>query len=420
MEEAAEQNQTFREAREKTQDELSRKIEELEESEKRFRNIFENAADGILIADMGSKSFSDCNQTICQMLGYTREEMLALGLSDIHPAKDLPHVMEQFQRQARGEFALAKELPVKRKDGSVFHADINSVPITLRGKPSLLGLFRDVTERMRAQEKLKLYSAELERANEEVKQFAYIVSHDLRAPLINLKGFASEIRLSLNTLAPALDAPLSCLSEEQGKAAAAARTDIPEALDFMDSSLTRMNDLINALLNLSRLGRRQLHLETLDMVETVRATLKGLAHQMEERDAKATVGPLPDAMADRTAMEQIMSNLLSNAINYLDPNRAGKIEISGEHKAEETVFFVRDNGCGIAKEDIPKVFMPFRRIGKQDIPGEGMGMAYVQALVYRHGGRIRCESEPGVGTTFSFSLPNSIEQGGHDADAEAR
>jgi signal transduction histidine kinase len=172
-----------------------------------------------------------------------------------------------------------------------------------------------------------------------------------------------------------------------------------------------MDHYINALLKLSRLGRRELVLEQVDMEALTQTTLETLAYQIEQRKTRVTVGPLPAVVADRTALEQIMSNLLNNAVIYLEPGRAGEIEISGERNAEETLFHVRDNGRGIAQEDMDKVFAPFRRAGRQDVPGEGMGLAYVQTSVRRHGGRIWCESAPGVGTTFSFAMPHQRTQG---------
>jgi len=143
----------------------------------------------------------------------------------------------------------------------------------------------------------------------------------------------------------------------------------------------------------------------LNMDALVKETLKTLAHQIEQRQVKITVAPLPKIMADRLAMEQITSNILTNAIIYLDPIRPGEIEVTAECRAKETTFHIRDNGQGIAKESLPKVFEPFRRFGQPDVPGEGMGLAYVQALVRRHSGLIWCQSEVGVGTTFSFTIP---------------
>jgi PAS domain S-box-containing protein len=270
----------------------------------------------------------------------------------------------------------------------------------------------DITERKRAEEQLQRYAAELEQRNEEVKRFAYIISHDLRAPLTNLKGFSEELYYALEVIGSAMDTALPHLEEKQQQAVATAlQEDVPEALGFIESSVTRMDHFINAVLKLSRLGRRELRLEPIDMGALVQATLQTLAHQIEERQVSVTVGPLPEVVADRTSMEQIMGNLLTNAVMYLDPDRPGEIEVAAECDHDETTFHVRDNGRGIAEEDMPKVFAPFRRAGKQDVPGEGMGLAYVQTLVRRHGGRIWFESEPGVGTTFTFTVSNHLVRG---------
>jgi PAS domain S-box-containing protein len=129
--------------------------EALKESEQRFRAIFDNTTDGILLADIGSKTFFLGNRRICEMLGYAPEEIRALGIADIHPQAALPHVMEQFERQARKEIAVAADLPVKRKDGTVFYADIGSSPVVLGGRTFMIGVFRDATERKLAEEALR-------------------------------------------------------------------------------------------------------------------------------------------------------------------------------------------------------------------------------------------------------------------------
>jgi signal transduction histidine kinase len=271
---------------------------------------------------------------------------------------------------------------------------------------------QELTERKRAEEQLQRYAAELERANEGVKRFAYIVSHDLRAPLANLRGFSEELHYALEVIGSVMDTALPHLDEKQRLAVTMAlEEDVPEALGFIDSSVTRMDKFIAAVLKLSRLGRRELELEPIDMDALVQATLQTLGHQIEERQVKVSVGPLPEVVADQTSMEQIMGNILSNAVKYLTPDRPAEIEIGAERSDVETTFYIRDNGRGIAEEDMDKVFAPFRRAGKQDVPGEGMGLPYVQTLVRRHGGRIWCESELGVGTTFSFSLSNHLAGG---------
>ena len=139
--------------------------------------------------------------------------------------------------------------------------------------------------------------------------------------------------------------------------------------------------------------------------ELIEDILSSLAHQIGSRNISVAINELPDVTADKTAVEQIFGNLLDNAVKYLEPGRSGKIDITGERRDGEVVFHVQDNGRGMAKEDIPRAFEIFRRVGRQDVPGEGMGLAYVKALIRLHGGRIWCESEPGAGTTFSFTIP---------------
>jgi signal transduction histidine kinase len=173
-----------------------------------------------------------------------------------------------------------------------------------------------------------------------------------------------------------------------------------------------MDRLINAILKLSRLGRQELKPKKVDMAQLASSILKSLKHQLEQRQTTVIMGDLPVVIADWNAMEQIMGNLLDNAVKYLVPDRPGRIEIDAETAAGMDVFHIRDNGRGIAAEDLEKVFEIFRRAGRQDIPGEGMGLSYVKTLVRRQGGSIRCISQPGKGTTFSFTIPRTPANSG--------
>jgi len=299
-----------------------------------------------------------------------------------------------------------------QNDVRVMETLANQIAVAIENARLYEAVQRELAERKQAEEQLQRYSAELAQSNEELKRFTYTISHDLRAPLVNLKGFSGELTCALEVLRSALHDILPQLDEEHRSAVIGALlADVPEALGFIDASVSRMDHYINALLKLSRLGRRELVLERVDVEALAKTTVETLEYQIEQRRARVTIRPLPEMVADRTSMEQIMSNLLNNAVIYLEPKRAGEIEISGECNAEETLLRVRDNGRGIAPEDMDKVFAPFRRAGKQDVPGEGMGLAYVQTLVRRHGGRIWCESEAGIGTTFTFTIPNRFPEG---------
>lgn len=202
---------------------------------------------------------------------------------------------------------------------------------------------------------LKDRTTELKAANEDLKNFAFIVSHDLRAPLINLKGFSRELRASLETIQSSVEELLPSLDAKKGEEVRVAiREDVPEALGFIETSVTRMDNMINSILQLSRLGRRELTFEPINMNDLVDSTLNTIAHQIAEHHAKVSVEPLPEVAADRISMQQIMGNLLNNALKYLVPDRAGEICIRGAQGDEFTTFFIQDNGRGIAENDTKK------------------------------------------------------------------
>ena len=351
-----------------------------------------------------------CNQACATDAGIPKPEAI-VGKTDYE--LDWRATADQFVSDDRkviesGKAQIGYEEAMIGADGS--HRWLRTSKTPLYGPQGrvigLLGAYEDITDRKRADEKIQRYSAQLAETNEELKRFTYIVSHDLRAPLLSLRGFSGELRRSLEAVRRPVESVLDNLDEpERSSTAQALEEAIPEALGFIESSVTRMDHLIGALLRLSRVGYREFHLEELDTRQLLDETLRALAHQIESHKVELKVGPLPRISSDRTAMEQIFGNLLDNAVKYLDPQRPGQIEVVAEETAEGVVFEVRDNGRGIAEEDMDKVFAPFRRAGPQDVPGEGMGLAYVRALLHRLGGRIECHSQPDVGTTIRFVLP---------------
>jgi signal transduction histidine kinase len=291
----------------------------------------------------------------------------------------------------------------------------NALEASEQAREELVNSYEELADSQKALSNLALKlegsNQELTQVNEELKSFVYIISHDLRAPLLNLKGFSAELRDAITVIEPTTKELLPQMrNDQQERARLALEEDIPVSLTFIESSVTRMDGLINALLKLSRYGHRELYFTTTNMNEVMEKVLYTLAHQLTEKGIEGCVEPLPEITADYLSMEQIMSNLISNAINYLDPQRPGKIDVWAEENDLETVFHIRDNGRGIAEQDMPKLFEPFRRIGNNKIPGEGMGLAYVQTLVRRHNGRIWCNSEVDIGTTFSFTIAKQLIQ----------
>jgi hypothetical protein len=257
---------------------------------------------------------------------------------------------------------------------------------------------------------LERYAAELQDGNEELKSFIYSAAHDLRAPLVNIRGFTGELGRAMQEIEEIAEKHAVNLPDgSRQRMAALVREDIKPAMGFIDTSTERMSGLINALLKLSQLGHRDLRPEPLDLREIVHTSLRSLQHLIDQKNTVAEVGDLPAVSADRMAMEQIITCLLDNAVKFLSPFRPGRIIIGSRQTEEALVYFVQDNGRGIPKSDMPKLFKIFRRLGAQDVPGEGVGLAYVKTLVKRQGGRIWCESEPDKGSTFFFTIPRQSE-----------
>ena len=382
----------------------------LQKSEKRYRMLFESAGDAIFILEAEGTQAGNiiaANTAAAEVHGYAVDEMVGKNIKDLAASDSAQNAPHMIQRIVSGEW-IKTEMRHVSKNGTVFPVEVSAGLLELGDHKYILAFDRDITERRKAEEQLHQYAAELKQSNEEVLSFAYIISHDLRAPLISIKGFAGELRLAMKKIEAVIDACISHLGDqERSRIAAVVRGDVPEAMKFIGSSVSRMDGLINSILMLSRAGRRELNPELINMKELTNSILSSIAHQIEPSKTSVLVGELPLIIADKVAMDQIMGNLIDNALKYRVQDREGKVTITSEQGVDEVTFHVRDNGRGIAKEDLTRVFEIFRRAGKRDIPGEGMGLAYVKALVKRHGGRIWCESESGVGSVFSFTIPTA-------------
>ncbi len=245
-------------------------------------------------------------------------------------------------------------------------------------------------------------TADLTAATEEIQRFAYIVSHDLRAPLVNIMGFTSELEQAAGVVREHIEAQPANIPPD---VALAANDDMPEALRFIRSSTAKMDRLIGAILKLSREGRRTLQPERLDMAAVMQGIAESLAHQMQAAGAAIEIGAVPDIVADRMAVEQVFANVAENALKYGQPGRPVRIRVDGRIEGGTAHFTIADNSRGIHERDRERVFELFRRAGDQSVAGEGIGLAHVRALVRRLGGSIRFESVLGEGTVFHIQLP---------------
>jgi PAS domain S-box-containing protein len=375
--------------------------------------IISSMSDALIVVSP-DRTIARVNTATTALLGYDETELVGSPLDAVIPVEagvesdPLSLVLEHGYSS------------VNSIEKNCFTRQGNKIPIlfsasAMRGTngevQGVVCVAQDITDRKKAEEELKKSSREIKEMYDELRSFSYITSHDLRAPLVNIKGFTQELLHGISEIGPVFVKNLEYVEEGQRqKFSEIIEKDIPEALKFIDSSASRMDMLINAILKLSRVDRRKIVPELIKTEDLVRRILDTLAHPIASRGISVAVGKLPDLVTDRTAVEQIIGNLLDNAIKYLDPARPGEIAITAELGDGQTILHIRDNGRGMVAEDIPRAFESFRRVGKQDIAGEGMGLAYVKTSVRALGGRIWCVSAPGKGTMFSFSLPLRAER----------
>jgi PAS domain S-box-containing protein len=393
--------------------------QELRDSEERFRLIVDHTLDYGMFMLNPDGVIASWNTGAQRIKGYTAEEAIGQHFSIFYTqeAKDRRWPQYELKEAARvGRFE--DEGWRVRKDGSQFWANV--VITALRGPDGELRGFskvtRDVSERKAAMERIEALTRELQKRVTELaatyrelmqktsenQSFVYSVSHDLRAPLVNLQGFSQELALSQQELE-------KLLSDERvpddirQRARQLITGDMAESVGFIRNSVQHLGNIVDGLLRLSRVGRVEYRLELVDTSAVVADILASLHTTIQESGAKVRVEPLPAVRADRNAIGQIFANLIGNALKSFDPGRPGLVEISAS-SAQPPVFAVKDNGVGIAADHRSKIFQVFQHVHPERGAGEGMGLAIVRRIVERHNGRIWFESTPAVGTTFYFSL----------------
>jgi CHASE3 domain sensor protein len=263
------------------------------------------------------------------------------------------------------------------------------------------------------EERVEERTRDLRRANQEIQRFAYIVTHDLRAPLVNIMGFLSEFDTSLKPVTNYVLADGKTLTQDViREARLAVEEDIPEAIGFIRSSTRKMDQLINAILKISRDGQRKLQPEKVDIETLLSSLSETVRHQITANGGEIHVDtPKLTVVTDRISLDQILGNLLDNAVKYQMPGRPLRLTARAYPAGRGAIAIeIGDNGRGIGEQDLERVFELFRRAGEQDQPGEGIGLAHVRSLIRNLGGDIRVESRLGEGSTFILLLPSDLRR----------
>ena len=264
----------------------------------------------------------------------------------------------------------------------------------------LLSISRDISAQNQAEEKIRQLNAELEErvrerttqletANHELEAFSYSVSHDLRAPLRGVDGY---VRMLQEDYGDRLDAEGNRL------------------IGVVSSEAKRMGRLIDDLLAFSRMGRQQMQRTPVEMTALARAVFENLTNQIPETTPRFELQPLPTAQGDAAMLRQVFANLLGNAVKFSRHQAAPVIEVGGASRDGENTYYVKDNGAGFDEQYRGKLFGVFQRLhSEEEFEGTGVGLALVQRVIHRHGGKVWAESKPGLGATFYFTLPTPKE-----------
>ncbi len=387
-------SQRYEELAEELEQRVKERTEALGESEDKLNVILNYTSDGILVADAEARTFMMGNNTICRMLGYSMEEIVGMGVEDIHPKDDLPEILNQFAKMARREIEVIHYAPVMKKDGTVFYADISATPTKIKQKEYLIGLFRDCTERKEAEERIR-QSQKLEA----IGTLAGGIAHDFNNILSIIIGYGD-------------------LTLERVKPENALYSDVQQVV----MAGKRAKDLVNQILTLSRKSSTEkntlnLQLIVKEAVKMLRSTLPTTIDIQQKIDVNCS--PI---YADATQMHQVVMNLFTNAFHALEETGGivkvplQEVEIDKENSlcrqelkpGRYAQLDIEDSGPGIEKEVFEHIFDPYYTTKPQG-KGTGLGLSIVHGIVEGHGGKVCCESEPGSGAIFSVWLPITEE-----------
>jgi PAS domain S-box-containing protein len=393
----------------------------------RLAAILDLAEDGVITVNL-ERRIVQFNRGAARIFGYSPREVFGRELEVLLPDRYRAAHIGQVADFAAGPVVSRimgerRVVAGRRKDGTEFPAEVTISKLVGGGETLLTAIVRDATARKKYEDALQRLNQELEervrertaelaernvqlaQKNEENELFVYSVSHDLRSPLVNLEGFSEELAVSLRDLTRLL-ADDRIPGDVRERAAALVGEAMPESVGFIRAAVGRLSRIIDALLRLSRAGRVGYQLQPVDVTGMVRRVADALHGTASEKRAEIVVGELPRAWGDPTAVEQVFANLVGNALNYLAPDRPGRVEIGGTPEdGGKVTYSVRDNGLGVPAAHLPKLFQAFQRLHPDRAPGEGMGLAIVRRILERLGGTIRVESEAGQGTTFFVTLP---------------
>jgi len=354
---------------------------EIKQSRELFRILFHRSPIGTYIIQNGH--FRLVNRQLAYILGYEEDELIGRPSLGFVLAEDRDAVRENAVRMLKAGCSLGYEFRIITKQAKIKWVMETVAPVHYQRKRATLGSLVDVTERKQVEERLKQITAEMQRSNTELEQFAYVISHDLQEPL---RMVSSYTQLLAKRYSDKLD------------------SDADEFIAYAVDGAKRMQTLLHGLLDYSRVGTRGKPFSLVNCEHVVEQAVANLKIAIEESGASVSYDVLPTVMGDEGQLVQLFQNLIGNAIKFRR-EEPPKVHIWARRRNSVVTFSVNDNGIGINPQHSQSIFEIFRRLHtREEYPGTGMGLAICKKIVERHGGHISVQSQPGQGSTFDFSV----------------
>lgn len=374
------------------------------ESEEYLRSIFRVAPAGIGV--LANRVFMQVNKKLCEMTGYDEEELIGQNARMLYPSDmEYEFVGNEKYAQIRNHGTGTVETQWKRKDDHLIDILLSSTPMDMSDlSKGVTFTALDITERKRVEVERRRLNRELEAKNEELEAILYAASHDLKSPLVNLQGFSYELSQSCELIRSIVGGKEKA-KDMENKLDTILNKEIPTAVDFIATNTTKMDSLLTGLLDIGRLSTELLNPQPINMNEMISHLISGMSYEINQVCAEVIAEPLPTCRGDLEDISRVFLNLLTNAVKFLDPNRPGKIRITGKAEGQKSIYCVEDNGIGIAAEYHKKIFEIFYRLDPEK-KGDGVGLTIVKRIVEKHSGKVWVESEPGKGSKFFVCLPN--------------
>lgn len=348
------------------------------------------------------------NRAFTELTGYTTEEAVGQNprilKSDKQDASFYAHL---WQTILSGNVWHGKMVN-RRKEGSLYTEEATITPVHNRqGQIThFIAVKQDITQRIQAEQERERLLAILTAKNEELEGILYVSSHDLKSPLVNIQGFSGELNKYCQQVLEIAKEYKPCANDRQLRVLL--QDNIPEALYYIQTSASKMYALLNGLLKVSRISTTNRCPEIVDMNQLIREVLISLTFQMRDKQAEVTIDKLPDCYGDKEQISQVFTNLLSNALKYLSPERKGRISVTGHVENDLSIYCVEDNGIGIFPQYHQKIFEMFHRLNPLDAQGgEGIGLTIVKRIVQSHNGKVWIESQENQGCRIFVALPRS-------------